>query len=90
MFENTTTTIQKHMPADATQGLVVLVITLVIMWIMLMMARGFYTWFWKTTAITNELKKMNIHVQSLIMVGLNCQTELSNVKSKLERIAEKE
>jgi hypothetical protein len=88
MFETVTDMIQKQLPAGDYPKWVAPVIALVIAWIIFMMIRGFWCWFWKTTEIVNRLESINHNVNALQVVGNRCKAELSEANSKLERIAE--
>jgi hypothetical protein len=88
MFENATDMIQKHLPAGNHPSWVAPVITLFIAWVIFMMIREFWCWFWKTTAIANELDRIKLNIHSLQGIGARCEEELSKANTTLERIAE--
>jgi hypothetical protein len=72
MFENADSLVQQHTNMN---GIIAGIVVLVIVWVVLMMIRGFWCWFWKTSAIAKELKWVN--------------TNLREANVLLERIAER-
>jgi hypothetical protein len=88
MFENATDMIQQHLRVGEYRGLTAGLIALFIAWVVFIVIREFWCWFWKTTAIANELETINSNLRGLQAIGVKFQVELSKANSKLERIAE--
>jgi hypothetical protein len=95
MFETATNTIQQHLPAGEHRALIAYLIALGIAWVVLLVIRDFWCWFWKTAAIVNRLETINNRLETinhnlncLHVTGGRCRAELSEANSKLERIAD--
>jgi hypothetical protein len=87
MFENATHMIEKHLPAGGHPNWVAPVIALVVAWIIFLLIRELWCWFWKTSKIAHELDRINSKMDALQRIGAECGEELSRTKSTLERIA---
>jgi hypothetical protein len=88
MFDKATGMVQKHMPAGQYPDWVPIVVLLVIAWIIFMVIREIWCWYWKTSAIASELWQINNTVHCVAVLCAKCNVELSKANSKLERIAE--
>jgi hypothetical protein len=85
MFENADSLVQQH---TSMGSIIAGIIVLVIVWVIVMMIRGFWCWFWKTSAIANELESVNTNLREMHSVDLECREVLKKANSLLERIAE--
>jgi hypothetical protein len=88
VFENATDTIQKHMTAGDYAVWVLAVVALVIAWIIFMVIREFWCWYFKTTRLANELQAIHFSILSLQEISLKCQLELKTANSKLAGLAQ--
>jgi hypothetical protein len=87
MFNHATEVIQTHGAAGNPYAWVIPLIAFILAWCVFLVIRGFCCWFWRTTAIVNELKAVVSILGSLVTICAHCQNELSRLDSKLERIA---
>jgi hypothetical protein len=86
MFENTGSLVQQHM----TMGSVIVgIIVLVIAWVIFLMIRAFWCWFWKTTHLVIGLYKIFQCVDRACDIGCECREQLKAANAALERLNER-
>jgi hypothetical protein len=85
MFEKANEMVQPHL---TTERLIVGIIVLVVAWVIFLLIREFWCWFWKFTAIAHNTEWINENVHSLKGIAVECREELKRAKSVLERIAD--
>lgn len=88
MFENATDLVQKQLPQGEYPGWVSPVIVLIVLWIIFLVIREIWCWFFKTTAISSEVKWINLRIDSLQQANTEIKEELSKANAKLDCIAE--
>ena len=88
MFKFGTDLVEKHLPGGHYPDWVPIVIIIFIAWVIFMIIREFWCWFWKTSAISDSLSSIYKELEGLHQVSRKCQQELEIANSRLERIAE--
>jgi hypothetical protein len=88
MFETTTNMIQQHLPTVEHSNWPVVLIALVIAWVVFLLIREFWCWFWRTTHLLIALSKIYRHIGYASEIGAECLEELKKANDKLERLAE--
>jgi hypothetical protein len=87
MFENVTGSVLKHLAVGDVPWWVPLLI-LFGAWIIFMAIRDFWCWFFRTTAIANQLEIVNLNLRWLQMTYNECHAELLKTTANLERVTE--
>jgi hypothetical protein len=86
MFENAESLVQQH---TSMNGIIAGIVVLVIVWVIFLLIREFWCWFWRTTHLLIALHKIFQNIDRACEIGSECQEQLKAANAALERLNER-